>query len=339
MSKRLILRLFFLFIFAVAISTSPVFSQPHIVGGKVTMIGHGAPANGKTHFKCYLHMYTGSSEDTLTEASTDCGYLDGFYWIQTNNFGNPWVSGLSIHVDLWETECGGSTSGNVVLSNDALDTLNLVIYDVSLPVQVSAFSAKPSGDGISIQWITQSEVENAGFILERTEDEGSQWITIASYQTHASLVGQGSTSSMTTYDFLDRMVEPGHVYRYRLSDVSERDEIHIVDVIVIASDRPAEPEISESPETTSLSPPSPNPFNPSTRIRYQLSEAAQVELTVYDIRGNRVRTLIQEEQDAGNYSVYWHGRNMRGLAVPSGTYMLVLRTPDQIQNQRAILVR
>ena len=340
MSKRLISQPFFLLIFAVALSTSPVFSQPHIVGGTVSMIGHGAPANEKTHFKCYLNMYTGSSEDTLTEASTDCGYLDGFYWIQTNNFGNPWISGLSMHVDLWETEYGGSASANVVLSNNALDTLNLVIYDASLPVQVSAFSVKPSWNGISIQWITQSEVENVGFILERTENEESQWVTIASYQTHAALVGQGSTSSMTTYDFLDRMVEPGKIYRYRLSDVSEQDEIHIVDVIsVVAPDYPAEPGIIESRGITSLSPPSPNPFNPSTRIRYQLSETTQVELTVYDIRGNRVCTLIREEQDAGSYSVYWHGRDMRGSSVPSGTYMLVLRTPDQIQNQRAILVR
>ena len=325
MSKQLISQPFFLFIFIVTISTSPVFSQPHIVGGTVSMTGHEVPPNDKTHFKCYLPMYTGSPEDTLTEASNDCGYMDGYYWIQTNNFGNPWISGLSMHVEIWETEHGGNASADLILSNNALDTLNLVIYDASLSVQVSAFSAKPSWDGISIQWITQSEVENAGFILERTEDEESRWITIASYQTHTSLVGQGSTSSMTTYTYIDRMVEPGQAYQYRLSDVNERDEVHIVDVIsVIAPDYPVQPEIAESPETASLSPPSPNPFNPSTRIRYQLSEASQVELSVYNILGNHVSTLIMEEQDAGSYSVYWHGSDNQGLAVPSGTYMLVL---------------
>jgi hypothetical protein len=318
----------------------PNFSQPHIVGGTVRIKEQGAPPNATTHFKCYLVAHTGSPKDTLSELSSDCGYEDGYYWVQTNNFNNPWTAGLTFHIDLWETEGGGSTAGETILSNNALDSLDLTILDASLPVTLFALNAKPTADGILIQWSTQCEVDNLGFILERRNSADTKWQTVASYRTHESLAGQGSTSSMTDYAYLDRMAEPGQSYQYRLSDVNSQERPHVIDVIeVTMPEFPIEAGGIEAQDLTELSPPYPNPFNPTTRIRYRLSEPSLVELTIYDIRGNRVDTLIREEQNEGSYAVYWHGRDSQGFAVPSGTYMLVLQTPDQIQNQRAILLR
>jgi hypothetical protein len=331
----------FLFIITLILFVAlPVLSQPHIVGGTVNVIGQGSPDNGEIRFQCFLKTFTGNAGDTLTESSVDCGYADGYYWVQTNNFQNPWVHGLTMHIDLWETERGGSTSGEITLTNNALDTLNLIILDLSLPVVISSFSVEPLPEGVSVKWATHSEVENQGFILDRSDGPDSTWLTIASYQTHELLVGQGNTSSMTNYAYLDRTVEPGQTYQYRLSDVNTQEVVHSIDIVeVTVPDYPTEPKFSESPNMTALSPPYPNPFNPTTLIRYQLSDASHVELSIYDIRGTRIHTLIDKEQHTGSYSVYWHGRDNRGFTVPSGTYILVLRTPDQIKNQRAILVR
>ncbi|HXG00179.1 MAG TPA: kelch repeat-containing protein, partial [Bacteroidota bacterium] len=64
----------------------------------------------------------------------------------------------------------------------------------------------------------------------------------------------------------------------------------------------------------------PNPFNPATTIRYALPTAARVNLTVYNILGQRVSELVDEVQASGNHSVMWNGRNQAGAQVASGVY-------------------
>jgi hypothetical protein len=64
----------------------------------------------------------------------------------------------------------------------------------------------------------------------------------------------------------------------------------------------------------------PNPFNPETTIRYNLAETANVQLRIYNIVGQVVRTLVGERQAAGRYQVRWNGTDDRGVAVSSGIY-------------------
>ncbi len=65
----------------------------------------------------------------------------------------------------------------------------------------------------------------------------------------------------------------------------------------------------------------PNPFNPSTTIKYQLPQATQVRITVYNLLGQKVRTLVDAPQEAGLYAIQWDGRNDLGQPVSSGTYL------------------
>ena len=83
----------------------------------------------------------------------------------------------------------------------------------------------------------------------------------------------------------------------------------------------------------------PNPFNPSTLIRYQLPGTGKVGLRVYDVRGRLVRRLIDRVEGAGNYSVQWDGRDDRGVAVASGAYLYRLETPSGVRQRRMTLVR
>jgi hypothetical protein len=64
----------------------------------------------------------------------------------------------------------------------------------------------------------------------------------------------------------------------------------------------------------------PNPFNPSTAIQYELPEASDVRLEIYDVVGQLVRTLVNEHQEAGRYSIQWDGKNESGYALSSGVY-------------------
>lgn len=97
------------------------------------------------------------------------------------------------------------------------------------------------------------------------------------------------------------------------------------------------------PETivyrTDLLAPAPNPFNPRTRIEFTLAKSTRVELLVYNIRGQRVRTLLHEDLELGPHAVVWQGRDERGSAVASGVYFVRMTTPDKSFIRRVALLR
>jgi len=93
------------------------------------------------------------------------------------------------------------------------------------------------------------------------------------------------------------------------------------------------------PSATALSQNYPNPFNPRTTIRYQLNRAGSVRLAIVDVRGRVVRTLVNESQDTGWYSVQWDGKDQAGQQVSSGLYLYRLEAPDFQAQKKLLLVR
>jgi len=87
-----------------------------------------------------------------------------------------------------------------------------------------------------------------------------------------------------------------------------------------------------------LYPNHPNPFNPSTIILYDLAHASEVELAVFDLLGRRIRTLVQEHQQAGQHRLLWNGKDDSGVIMPSGVYLYRLRTSKFMQTRRMILI-
>lgn len=83
----------------------------------------------------------------------------------------------------------------------------------------------------------------------------------------------------------------------------------------------------------------PNPFNSSTIIFYQIKDAAPVNLEVYDILGNRIRSLVNEYKLAGYYSNYWDGKDNSGHQVPSGIYFYTLKTKNYNQTKKLVLLK
>ncbi len=92
--------------------------------------------------------------------------------------------------------------------------------------------------------------------------------------------------------------------------------------LMISNENDDEP-LPESVQTISVSP---NPFNPQTRISYQIEQTGDVELTIYNVRGQRVRVLVNRYHDAGNYDIVWDGRDFDGRTVSSGVYTAILKT-------------
>ena len=81
---------------------------------------------------------------------------------------------------------------------------------------------------------------------------------------------------------------------------------------------------------------SPNPFSESTRIRYSLSTAGNVRLSVFTAAGRRVAELVNEDQSAGAHHISWAGRSSSGTRLPAGVYFVRLETPGFSQTRKTV---
>ncbi|MCB1161081.1 T9SS type A sorting domain-containing protein [bacterium] len=93
------------------------------------------------------------------------------------------------------------------------------------------------------------------------------------------------------------------------------------------------------PAYTSLQGNYPNPFNPTTSIRFGLAEDAQVNLAVYDLSGRRVRLLASARMEAGQHEIVWDGRDDGGAKLASGVYFSRLLAGDYSESQKMVLLK
>jgi flagellar hook assembly protein FlgD len=100
-----------------------------------------------------------------------------------------------------------------------------------------------------------------------------------------------------------------------------------------------QPTDTQPPLVNSLSQNYPNPFNPSTTIAFSLKERGHVSLTVYNVAGERVRTLADETIAAGAHTRDWDGRDQAGQPVSSGVYFYQLKTSGFEQTRKMVLLK
>ncbi|MBC8416628.1 MAG: T9SS type A sorting domain-containing protein, partial [Candidatus Cloacimonetes bacterium] len=93
------------------------------------------------------------------------------------------------------------------------------------------------------------------------------------------------------------------------------------------------------PLVTNLNQNYPNPFNPVTTISYQLPEESEVELSVYNIKGQKVKTLVNETKPAGEHSAIWNGKDSNGNQVSSGIYFYKLNTGYYQKVKKMLLLK
>lgn len=96
---------------------------------------------------------------------------------------------------------------------------------------------------------------------------------------------------------------------------------------------------SESPENFRLHQNYPNPFNPSTSITYELDTAGLVSLKVFNLLGNEIATLVEEQKEAGHFTASWDGRDARGQNVSSGVYLYKIQAGNKVDSHKMLLLR
>ena len=98
--------------------------------------------------------------------------------------------------------------------------------------------------------------------------------------------------------------------------------------ISVDCEKEASFDLNFMPQETSLEKNYPNPFNPSTTIPFNITQAGNVALNVYDMSGSLVKTLTSDYKEAGSYKVIWNGLNNDGQQVASGQYILKMSAPN-----------
>lgn len=230
-----------------------------------------------------------------------------------------------------------STSGTPGAGNGGDNTTWI---DTSLPVELSLFKSAYNYGYVKLYWLTDSEIENQGFILERALRQAQgpdEWIEIANFGKNPDLLGQGSTTEKTDYSYIDKLVKVGETYSYRLSDVDYRGNITphpAITVTVLAKDEDLKP------GKLAMHPAYPNPFNPDVKLSFELNEAVQtLALEIYDLNGALIQTVTSGAHDAGSYDFDWRGQDAAGNLLPSGVYLVRLAGAGEVQIQRITLLR
>jgi hypothetical protein len=209
-----------------------------------------------------------------------------------------------------------------------------VASDGSLPVELTSFNVLSTrNDAVTLQWVTESEINNLGFILDRRVP-GTEWTEIATYITHPELQGQGSVTHQTIYSYTDNTVMSAETYDYRLADV-DYDGNKVYHSMTVMGVSPND----VVPETFTLYPAYPNPFNPTTNIRYDLPENALVSITIYDIMGRSIRSLVNSKQTAGYRSIQWNATNDAGSPVSAGLYLYTIQAGEFRQTKKMVLLK
>jgi type IX secretion system substrate protein len=190
----------------------------------------------------------------------------------------------------------------------------------ALPIKLSDFSAVAVEKGIRLTWITASETENLGFIIER-KTTGGTWKSIAGYKDHDELLGHGSTTGSNRYVFTDKTVLPGVSYSYRLGDVDESGKITWHQNISAIG-------------KSGLQEAYPNPFNPEIKITYGLAKASNVKLEIHNLQGRAVAYLLDEYMQQGSYEINWQPFGLSG-----GVYFILLQTDEHSSVQKILYLK
>ncbi|MBN2279806.1 MAG: T9SS type A sorting domain-containing protein [Candidatus Marinimicrobia bacterium] len=243
---------------------------------------------------------------------------EGSYLYTKNN------TGLNVHVNV---DNGGSQTSAV-----ANRGISLVINcDHSLPVELGSFDAAVKGKDIILTWVTESEVENIGFEVYSSTSENGHYHLLSSYNTNPYLIGQGSSTTQHSYTYT--IENPGNgTYWLKLADVSLAKEKTFHGPVSVTLNY-------EAPQEIVLGQNFPNPFNPATSFNYQLPLSAFVEMAVYSLQGERVSLLVHERQKAGSYDIEWTARDTKGNALPSGIYILRLKSDTMVKSRKIMLMR
>ena len=209
----------------------------------------------------------------------------------------------------------------------------------TLPVELSSFTAiQTSSNFAQLNWTTQSETNLLGYNVFRNITETNE----NSLKMNGNLISSNNSSSEQNYIFTDEEVENEIEYFYWLESVDLDGSTSLfgpISIIILNSEQPEEntPDMEILAGIQSIYP---NPFNPKATISYYLTESANVNIEIFNSKGQKITELKQGYQEAQIlHPVIWNGKNSDIENVGSGIYFFRLKAGKFTETRRAILLK
>ncbi len=191
----------------------------------------------------------------------------------------------------------------------------------SLPVELASFEASVTASGVKLNWRTITEVNNAGFDIEVKTASGN-------WEFLDFVNGYGNSNTPKDYTYLDKNVSSGK-YSYRLKQIDIEGLFEYSKTVEVLVTKSLDYAINQN---------YPNPFNPNTTINFTLPQAGFVKLTVYNLLGQEVKTLVNESREAGVHTVDFSATD-GALELNSGIYFYKLESGNFVQTRKMTFVK
>jgi len=199
-------------------------------------------------------------------------------------------------------------------------------------------AATSDGSRLFVDYVVSSSTSNSTYPLEvefflaSTDDEGKVYLGTDTYSS--------SSANATKTATIDPDVElaDGDKIVATATD-AEGNTSEFSDAFAISGTVSVEELSDILPRSFVLEQNFPNPFNPNSVIRYQLSAARDVELTIYNLKGQKIRTLVNTKKETGLHSVSWNGKDNAGNVVASGVYIYRMTAGEFVDAKKLTLLR
>ena len=237
------------------------------------------------------------------------------FYSSTDN-GDTWndITGNMYPISVYDIKF--DNDGNLYLATDESVWTN---SSNPLPVEITSFTATADKSTVTLKWNTATEVNNSGFGIERKLTDSTKW------QNIDFIKGSGTSKKQNKYTYVNKNLAAGK-YNFRLKQLDNNGnyKYYQLDKLVIVN----------NPTAFELDQNYPNPFNPSTNIRFSLPTKQFVTLKVYNILGEEVTTLVNEEKPEGQYTLNFSVKNMT-----SGVYFYTMHAGSFNETRKMILAK
>ncbi len=192
-----------------------------------------------------------------------------------------------------------------------------------LPVNLSSFTSNVNGRNITLNWVTASEVNNAGFEIQRIKSSDSK---TQNYEKAGFIQGKGTVNTSTNYSYTDKKLDCGK-YQYRLKQIDNNGNFEFYNLSrEVEIGLPTKYDISQN---------YPNPFNPTTKIDFALPVNAKVTIKIFDITGREVISVLNNESRvAGYYTVI-----INASSLSSSVYFYRIISDKFIQVKKMVVLK
>lgn len=261
-----------------------------------------------------------------------------YYFKAGNDFTRLWINpNLSASEPVPDIEVSSGTDASdlngIILSQRAksgheqIDGLTVTTSwsQIPLPVELIAFNANISGNKVSLNWKTATEINNYGFEVERSQKSK---VKSQTWEKIGFIRGNGNSNSPKNY-FFDDEHPPVGIIEYRLKQIDNDGKYEYSNSIEVSLDAPLKSEVFQN---------YPNPFNPSTTICFNIHYQCHTTIKIYDLLGKEVAIIVNEEKQAGIYKVAWNGKDNTGKKLASGIYIYQIIAGTLIQTRKMILL-